>query len=501
MRGTHGGIAERWRSPGGYGLAALFLSLALVLGQAVGAVGAGAAAATPGKGRGQGKGAAAEAPPVASTQVDAFQGLRAGKDPSTDGSWTSGNLCGNTTDCYRELDNVPHRIRFRNLEAGNRYAITVLVDARDNAGHPGYDGINSVVGFANISGGVAMVQNADTTDGCGTSTTCESYSFAFSPTDPSAEIRFSAHLARGARQFGGSSLSARLLDGGARNVPLPVKGILVQAPVGPIGIHIEKDGPALVHVGDTITYTLNVTLTTAEPLGNVTIVDPVCDKRPALVSMLGGDQDGMLEPGETRRYRCEHTVTAADPDPIPNTATVTGTTSDGRQATDRDGHVVDVIHPAIHIVKTPDPTFVTPGQTITYTYVTRNAGDTTLYDVDVTDDKLGHVCSVPHPLEPGDAFTCTATFHVPLRTGPVDNVGTAVGHDVLGRSVRDRDQVSVTVILGTTVTPPPTRTPPSGLAFTGSDGLVPKAALALALLLSGTGILFLTRRRNRRSGA
>ena len=496
MRGTQG-VVERVRSLRGYGLAVLSLTVALVMGQAVGAVWAGA---TPGKGRGQGKGASAEAAPIESTQIDAFQGLLAGKDPSADAGWTSGNLCGNTTTCYRELDNVPHRILFRNLEAGKRYAITILIDARDNAGHAGYDGINSVVGFASISGGVAVVQNAETTIGCGTSTTCESYTVAFSPSDPIAEIRFNAHLATGAHLFGGSSLSARLLDVGARNVPLPVKGILVQAPVGP-GIHIEKSGPALIHVGDTITYTLTVTLTTSEPLENVTVVDPVCDKRPALVSMHWGDQDGLLESGETWRYRCEHTVTAADPDPIPNTATVRGTSSDGQLATDSDSHVVDVIHPAIHIMKTPSPTFVTPGQTITYTYVTRNTGDVALHDVHVTDDKLGHVCSLPHPLEPGESFTCTATFHVPLRTGPVDNVGTAVGHDALGRSVRDRDTVSVPVILGTTVTPPPTRTPPSGLAFTGSAGSIPRAVLALALLLCGTGILFLTRRRNRRSGA
>ncbi len=484
MRGRQA-IAERGRSLRGFG-AVLSVSAALVVGQAVGAVWATAAS---------------EAAPVGSTQIDAFQGLLAGKDPSADASWTGGNLCGNTTDCYRELDNVPHRILFRNLEAGKHYAITILIDARDNAGHAGYDAINSVVGFASISGGVAVVQNAGTTIGCGTSTTCESYTVAFSPSHPSAEIRFTAHLARGAHRFGGSSLSARLLGVGARNVPLPVKGILVQAPVGPLGIHIEKSGPALVHVGDTITYTLNVALTRSEPLGNVTVVDPVCDKRPALFSMEGGDQDRLLEPGETRSYRCDHTVTAADPDPIPNTATVTGTSSGGGQATDSDSHLVDVIHPAIHIVKTPSPTFVTPGQTITYTYVTRNTGDTTLHGVNVTDDKLGHICSVPHPLDPGESFTCTATFHVPLRTGPVDNVGTAVGHDALGRPVRDRDKVSVTVILGTAVTPPPTRTPPSALAFTGPAGLVPETALALALLLSATGILFLSRRRNRRSGA
>src|SRR5207247_9148992 len=103
-----------------------------------------------------------EADTNVSAQNDAIHGLIAGKDPSADAGWTSGNLCGNTSTCYRELDNVPHRILFRNLEAGKRYAITILIDAREQAGHPGYDGITSVVGLASISAGVAVVQNAET---------------------------------------------------------------------------------------------------------------------------------------------------------------------------------------------------------------------------------------------------------------------------------------------------------------------------------------------------
>jgi hypothetical protein len=119
----------------------------------------------------------------------------------------------------------------------------------------------------------------------------------------------------------------------------------------------------------------------------------------------------------------------------------------------------------------------------------------------VTDDKLGHVCTIPHPLDPGESYTCTATFQVPELAGPIDNVGTAVGHDKLDLSVTDDEVASVTVVLGTTVTPPPTGTPPGGIAFTGAAGVVPLAGLALLLLLAGTGILFLTRRRGDRPRA
>ena len=267
-------------------------------------------------------------------------------------------------------------------------------------------------------------------------------------------------------------------------------------PPGELGINIDKDGPAVVHVGDTITYRLAVSLTTSTPLTNVTVTDPICDSAPTLVSKDGGNHNDTLEPGETWNYRCQHVVTATDPDPLPNTATATGTTPNGDQVTDQDSHVVDIIHPAIQIVKTASPNSLSPGETVTYTYVTTNIGDTTLFEVEVTDDKLGHICTIPHPLDPGESFTCTATFQVPDLAGPIDNVGTAVGHDKLDLSVTDNDAASVVVVLGTTVTPPP-----GGVAFTGTAGVVPLAGLALLLLLAGTGILFLTRRRGDRPRA
>ena len=271
----------------------------------------------------------------------------------------------------------------------------------------------------------------------------------------------------------------------------------VQAPPPPpppreLGIHIEKDGPALVHVGDTITYRFAVTLTTDTPLTDVEVTDPKCDTGPTLVSKEGGNNNDTLQPGETWNYRCDHVVRNRDRDPLPNTATATGTAPDGSRASDQDSHVVDIIHPDIEVVKTARPRSVSPGQSITYTYVTTNTGDSTLFDVDVTDDKLGRICSF-QSLDVGESETCTAGIVAPERSGPIDNVATAEGEDVLGLSVRDRDPAHVTVVLAGTITPP--TTPPGGLPVTGAAGVLPLAALALLLLLAGSGILFATRRR------
>jgi uncharacterized repeat protein (TIGR01451 family)/fimbrial isopeptide formation D2 family protein len=261
----------------------------------------------------------------------------------------------------------------------------------------------------------------------------------------------------------------------------------------PAGIQVLKGGPAVAHVGDTITYTFAVSLAPGSAtLTNITLTDPICSTTPTLVSKTGGDQDTALETGETWNYRCNHVVTATDPDPLPNTVTVTGTGPNG-QVSDTDTHSVDIIHPAIRIVKTAKPGSIGPGETVTYTYEVTNTGDVTLFDVKVTDNKLGNICTIGR-LDVGETQTCTADFTASSDFGgPLDNVGKARGQDVTGKSVQDTDQASIDVVLGTTVTPV---TPPSGLAFTGASGVLQIAGVALLLLLLGSGILFFTRRRD-----
>ena len=178
-----------------------------------------------------------------------------------------------------------------------------------------------------------------------------------------------------------------------------------------LGIDIQKGGPTMAHVGDTITYTFDVSLTTPEPLFNVTVTDPNCNEG-APVYVSGDDGDSVLEPGETWSYTCTHLVTDEDPDPLPNTATVQGTADDGRSTTDEDSHEVDLIHPAIEIVKTVNPTSGDPGDTVTYTYVVTNTGDTTLYDVSVDDDVIGHIGDIDE-LAPGESVTLTKDWVLP----------------------------------------------------------------------------------------
>jgi hypothetical protein len=251
-----------------------------------------------------------------------------------------------------------------------------------------------------------------------------------------------------------------------------------------LGINIEKGGPELAHVGDTVAYTFDVTLTTAEPLYNVTVTDPNCNEG-APVYVSGDDGDEALEPGEVWTYTCTHLVTEDDPDPLPNLATVTGDSDDGRQVTDDDDHVVDLIHPAIRIRKTVDPISGEPGDIVTYTYEVKNTGDTTLYDVTVDDDILGHIGDIAQ-LEPGEVVVLTKDWELPSDDVTVVNVGTSTGTDVLGEDVSDTDDADVTIVLAEE--PPPT-------AFTGGDTMRYGTIAAILMVLGAIALAVSSRRR------
>ena len=257
----------------------------------------------------------------------------------------------------------------------------------------------------------------------------------------------------------------------------------------PLGIDIEKTGPTQAHVGDTITYDFSVQLTTPETLFNVTVSDPNCNEG-APVYVSGDDGDNALEQGEVWLYQCTHVVLDTDPDPLPNTATVQGTADDGRTTSDEDSWSVDLIHPAIKIVKTVDPISGSPGDTVTYTYVVTNTGDTTLFNVSVDDDVIGHIGDIDQ-LDPGQSVTLTKDYVLPAGQLGVTNVGTATGTDVLGKTVTDDDDASVTIVKAAHSPP----TPPKPTAFTGSDA----ARLGLiTLVLLGLGALALMIGRRRR---
>jgi uncharacterized repeat protein (TIGR01451 family) len=243
-------------------------------------------------------------------------------------------------------------------------------------------------------------------------------------------------------------------------------------------IDVEKSCTALAHVGDTVTYTITVTNIGDEDLDGVTVMD----------SVLGDLSDSFadsLAAGASESHEFDYVVLESDPDPLLNEVTATGSGVGSRVVVnDLADCATDIIHPAIEIVKTVDEDTVPVGTTVTFTYVVTNTGDTTLYDISVDDDILGHVGDI-EVLEPGQSVTLTKDFVVGDEI--VTNVGTVEGEDILGRSVSADDDATVTPIAG--------ENPPPPTPFTGSDagrlGLI-------SMVLFGIGVTVVATTRRRR---
>lgn len=270
--------------------------------------------------------------------------------------------------------------------------------------------------------------------------------------------------------------------------------------VGQIGL--TKTGPAMAHVGDPVTYSFSATNSGTVGLTNVILTDPVCDAAPVLVSRTGGNQDSTLDPGEVWNFTCTHVITAADPNPLPNTATVGAIDPSANKVSASASHQVTIIHPSISIAKSASPTSGTPGTPVTYTYVVTNTGDASLAPVVVTDDKLGTIGTIPS-LDPGQSATLTRASTI--GNAAVTNVGTATGTDPLGDPVSGTATATTTAVLGTVVTPPVTTTAPpkatvvAQLPFTGAPaGLHYLFISGVGMVLTGGFLLIGLRSNGRR---
>ena len=263
-------------------------------------------------------------------------------------------------------------------------------------------------------------------------------------------------------------------------------------PINP-GIALSKTGPSAAHVGEKVAYTFTVGNLGDTPLSNVTLTDDRCTDDPVISSKSGGNDDDVLDLDETWTYTCEYTVVEADGASVVNNAEVAGTDPLETTVKATDDYTFPVLHPSITIDKTANPTSITDSGPVTYTYVVTNNGDTTLFDIAVTDDVLGAIGSIAS-LGAGESQTLTKTVTVTTST-KATNVGTATGADVLGFKVSDTDDATISVVLGVVIERP--KPAPVTLPKTGAM-LLRETWWALLLIGLGGLLVATTRRRSRR---
>ena len=217
--------------------------------------------------------------------------------------------------------------------------------------------------------------------------------------------------------------------------------------------------PAVDAAGDVINYTITVANTGNTTLTGVVVTDPNADAGSIVRGAdVVGDNDGLLEVGETWGYTAAHTVTQAEIDSngggdgdIDNTATAD---SDQTGPDTADASVPVAQTPALNITKavndvdgdTTAPVVDAAGDVINYTITVANTGNTTLTGVVVTDpnadagtivrgaDVVGDNDGL---LEVGETWGYTATHTV--TQAEIDNNGGGDG-DIDNTATADSDQ-------------------------------------------------------------
>ncbi len=129
---------------------------------------------------------------------------------------------------------------------------------------------------------------------------------------------------------------------------------------------------------------------------------------------------------------------------------------------------LSVLHPAISVTKSASAPKVENNTSVTYTYVVKNTGDTTLSNVSLTDNKITIPGGNVGTLTPSQSVTLTASA---ILTTTTTNTATATGTDQTGVKVTNTSQaVTVTVIhpaISLTKTASPTNgTSPLAVTYT-----------------------------------
>ena len=199
-----------------------------------------------------------------------------------------------------------------------------------------------------------------------------------------------------------------------------------------------------IPMGNPVTWTYVVTNTGNIPVSNIQVTDSdlgtvaTSTCTPAVTTLAPG--------GSTTCTRSDPT---ADPGQYINTGTVTATAQNGAPVTDSDLSHYFGLDPAIHIEKAtngidadlPPGPFITPDDTVTWTYVVTNTGNTPLAGVVVTDNQgvtptfVGGDTDGDTMLDLTETWTYTAT-DPDANLGQYANVGTVTAQ---GGTVRDSD--------------------------------------------------------------
>lgn len=195
-----------------------------------------------------------------------------------------------------------------------------------------------------------------------------------------------------------------------------------------------------------ITYSFVVT-----NVGNTTLYDTYLSD-----DMLGGQvllDKATLSPGDVATGTATYVLTQADIDAttVYNYATVTANSPSNTAVSATDDETVTIkLNSDIDLVKTASAYYIEDAEAgvseVVYEFVVTNTGNSTLYDVKVTDEKINFELMLNSSLAPGEYRTLTASYILTqddIDGKYVTNYASVVGYDSTGSSVTDDDDVTI----------------------------------------------------------
>ncbi|GFD80100.1 hypothetical protein KUL118_29620 [Tenacibaculum sp. KUL118] len=226
----------------------------------------------------------------------------------------------------------------------------------------------------------------------------------------------------------------------------------------------DEDSDGCSDVGETITYNFTLTNTGNTTITNVVLTDPMLG---GTITLASGDtdSDNQLDINETWSYTANYTITQANIDngSVTNQATVTGTSINGNNVSDlsdndsilEDDQTQTTLCQSDGIALIKTATFNDEntdgcsdvGETITYSFILTNTGNTTITNVVLTDSMLGGTIILAsgdtdndNELDINESWSYTANYTITqanIDNGSVTNQATVTGTSISGKNASD----------------------------------------------------------------
>ncbi len=259
----------------------------------------------------------------------------------------------------------------------------------------------------------------------------------------------------------------------------------------------DANGNGVADAGEQIAYTIVVTNT-----GNVTLTDVSVDD-PKAGALTPASVPSLAPRASAQFVAAPYVVTDADVEngSVDNTATATGTPPSGTPVTSTSSTQTETVDPGLSIVKSAelddvnDNGVADPGETITYTFVATNTGNTRLENVVVNDPRVDSVTPASATIDVGSAQRFSAVYEVTeqdiIDGGEISNSATATGSIPGGGEITTPPSI-------VTVPPAPVRegltlVKTSELADTNNNGVADlDETITYSFLAENTGNVTLT---------